>query len=254
MEPLKIKLVTLGNLKYPIDFASVEKWRSHVFTAKHVDTVQEIEDADIDHWAYSDNALIGFIKPDPNFAITVGLINAPLESNYYLRRLGGNICILSLHETADILKLSNLKVESFIIRTIYQLCCHYIEAGGNLPTSSYSLAHDETRCCLFDMNMNKADIIYSTERPRICDSCRTRIIRSQVPKDFLPSVESELRRIKKDLYYRITDFIKNHPIYSILITVLTGIVLNILASYLYDIFVKPLLVIQSVCVESTCIQ
>ncbi|MCA1614153.1 MAG: hypothetical protein LC800_08400, partial [Acidobacteria bacterium] len=201
--------------------------------------------ADIDHWAYSDNSLKRFIKPDPNFNITVGLINAPLEFNYYTRRLDNNICVLSLNETADILKLSNLNIESFILRIIYQLCCYHVEAGYNLPTSFYSVAHDETRGCLFDMNMNKADIIYSTERPRICDSCRTRIIRSQVPKDFLPSVENELRRIKKDLYYRITDFVKNHPIYSILITVLTGIILNIVASYLYDIFIKPLLSIRS---------
>jgi hypothetical protein len=241
MEPLKIKLVTLGNLKYPINFASVEKWRSQVFTAKHMDTVQEIADADIEHWAYSDNSLIGFIKPDPNFDITVGLINAPLEFNYYTRRLENNVGIISLYETADILKLSNLKIEIFILRTIYQLCCYYIEAGYNLPKSFYSAGHDETRGCLFDMNRNKADIIYSTERPRICDSCRTRIIRSQVPKDFLPSVENELRRINKDLYYRIADFIKNHPIYSILITLLTGIILNIVASYLYDIVIKPLL-------------
>jgi glycosyltransferase involved in cell wall biosynthesis len=241
MEPLKIKLVTLGNLKYPINFASVEKWRSQVFTAKHVDIVQEIEDADIEHWAYSDNSLKGFIKPDPNFDITVGLINAPLEFNYYTRRLENNICVLSLHETADILKLSNLKIENFILRIIYQLCCYYIEAGHKLPTSFYSVGHDETRGCLFDMNMNKADIIYSTERPRICDSCRNRIIRSQVPKDFLSSAEIELRRIKKDLYYRIADFIKNHPVYSILITLLTGILLNIAASYLYDMLIKPLL-------------
>ncbi|MDQ3745499.1 MAG: hypothetical protein M3444_14060 [Acidobacteriota bacterium] len=242
MEPLKIKLVTLGNLKYPINFAAIERWRSQVFTAKHVDTVQEIEDADIDHWVYSDNSLMRFIKPDPNFNITVGLINAPLEGNFYLRRLDNNICILSLHEIADILKLSNLKIESFILRIIYELCCLYIEEGKKLSASSfYSVAHDETRGCLFDMNMNKADIIYSTVRPRICDSCRTRIVRSQVPKDFLPSVENELREIKKDLYYRLADFIKRHPIYSIFITLLSGIVLNIVASYLYDVLIKPLL-------------
>lgn len=241
MQLLKIKLVKLGSLKYPVNFRSIVKWRSRVFTVEYIDTIQEIGNADTG-WEYSDQSLTKLIQPDSAFDLTVGLINAPLESNYYSRRLDNNVCVISLFEIDGILRASNIRTENFILRSLYQLCCYYVEAGYKLfPTSKYSVAHDEMRHCLFDMNANKADVVYSTERPRLCKSCKARIEQPHVPEDFLPSVETELKKIKKELYFRIADFIKEYPVFSLIITVITGIVLNMVASYLYDVLIKPML-------------
>jgi hypothetical protein len=141
---------------------------------------------------------------------------------------------LSLDETADILRDVNLPLENFIIRSLYELCSAYLEHGRQIPESVYAIAHDETRSCLFDMNANKADIVFSTAKPMICDSCKARIMRSQISKEFLLGVEKELKLIRKPLYYRLVDLIKTHPIWALFITSMGAIILNILSNYVYD--------------------
>jgi len=234
MKRIRIKLVTLGNLKYPVKFSLVENWKSNVFDAQHVDQIQALPNAQGRDWSYPDAQLTDLIRPDDGYDFTVGVINAPLEYNYYLRRLNNNVCVLSLFETADILRYSNLTIEDFLIRNLYEICSFYLEGGRKIPDSAHSPSHDETRGCLFDMNANKADIVFSTERPSICGPCKTRIMSAQIAKDFLPSVEKELSNIRKALYYRMAAFVKTHPIYALAITTLSALLLNIVANYVYD--------------------
>lgn len=234
MKKIKIKLVTLGNLKYPVDFIFIESWKSDVFEAHHVDQIQALPNADGDNWAYSDAQLRNLIKPDKDYDFTIGIINAQLEYNYYIRRLGNNVGVLSLYETAEILRFSDLTLENFIVRNLYEICSFYLEGGKKIQDSTYTLAHEETRGCLFDLNANKADIVFSTEHPTICAQCKARIMGTQVAKDFLPDVEKELKRIRKSLYYRLVDFVMAHPIYALIITTIGALVINVSANFIYD--------------------
>jgi hypothetical protein len=84
------------------------------------------------------------------------------------------------------------------------------------------------------MCANKADIVFSTERPIICEPCKARIMSGQVPREFISSVEKELTRIRKPLYYRPTDFVKAHPLIALTITTVTALFLNIAANFIYD--------------------
>jgi hypothetical protein len=234
MKKIKIKLVTLGNLKYPVDFNSIEQWKSEVFEAQHVDQIQALPNAEGDGWAYSDDQLRELLKPDDDYDFTIGVINAQLEYNYYLRRLGNNGGVLSLYETAEILRFSDLTLESFIVRNLYELCSFYLEGGKKIQDSTYTIAHEETRGCLFDLNANKADIVFSTERPTVCPQCKARIMATQVAKEFLPTVENELKRIRKALYYRLADLIKAHPVAALLITTVGALILDVVANFVYD--------------------
>lgn len=232
---IKIKLITLGNLKYPVNFKKVENWCSQIFKTDHAGEVQAISNAVGPDWSYPDNQLAVLIRPDKSYDFTVGIINAKLQDNYYLRRLENNVCILSLYETAEIVKEANLTIENFIVRNLYEICLIYLEGGNQIKNSAYGVAHDETRNCLFDMNANKADIIFSTEHPKICTSCKARIMNSQVPKDSLQTIERELGNLKKALYYRIMDFVKLHPIFTLIISSVVAVLLNVLASFIYDV-------------------
>lgn len=231
---IRIKLITLGNLKYPVDFKKIEGWHSNVFKAVHADEVQVIPNAEGTEWSYPDSQLAVLITPDKQYDFSIGIINAELQDNYYIRRLKNNVCIFSLYETAEILRYSNLTIENFIVRNLYEFCLIYLEGGRQIKSSAYTVAHDETRGCLFDMNANKSDIIFSTEHPKICTSCKARIMNSQVPKDSLRIIEKELGSIKKALYSRVMDFVKSHPIYTLIISSCFALLLNIFASFIYD--------------------
>lgn len=172
MKKIKINLVTLGNLKYAVNFKEIASWQSKAFSAEHAHEVQAISNAEgteEDGWQYSDRQLSLILRPSSTHDFTVGIINVPLEGNYYLRRLGSNAIVLSLYETAEILRNANITIEGFIVRNLYEICLIYHEYAGKVPDAAYSVAHDEIRGCLFDMNANKADIIFSCDKPIICE-------------------------------------------------------------------------------------
>ncbi|NES75431.1 MULTISPECIES: hypothetical protein [Okeania] len=50
-----------------------------------------------------------------------------------------------------------MTIENFIIRNLYEFCSIYLEYARDASLVEYSVAHDETRSCLFDMCGNKAD-------------------------------------------------------------------------------------------------
>lgn len=234
MQKIKVKLVTLGNLKYPVDFSLIEKWSSKIFEVHHADQVQILPNTDGDGWSYSDRSLKKLVLTDNAYDVTIGVINARLEDDYYLRPLNEHVGVLSLFETADILRFSNLSIENFIIRVIYTICAIYLEGNRKIPITATDLVHDETRSCLFDFHANKADIVFSTEHPIICQPCKARIMGKQVPAEFLPTIENELKRIRKPLYYRLADFIRKHPVVALALTTATALLLNIAANFIYD--------------------
>ena len=93
--------------------------------------------------------------------------------------------------------------------------------------------HDETRGCLFDMCGLKEDIIVSHANPQICPECESAMRRTLLPIDYIEQLKKEIKQIKKPLYYRLFDWIKMHPVLSILITSILAIILNIISSIIY---------------------
>jgi len=56
----------------------------------------------------------------------------------------------------------------------------------------------------------------------------------QIPREFLVTAEKELKRIKKQRYYRMMDFIKARPLTALLITTVTALIINVVANFIYD--------------------
>lgn len=234
MRPLKISLVLVGSLKYPVDIAHLEGWSSQLLTIQHGTSIGHLPNAGGIEWDYTDKQLNALIQADDEANFTLALINAPLENNYYMRRLGNKIAVLSLFEMAEIIRYSDFTIENYILRGIYELAVLYVANGGLIPTDTSSWAHDAVRGCLFDMNANKPDIIFSMHKPKLCGSCRARVLSKQVDFEFLPTLDIELRNIKKPLYFRLVEWTKNHPLYTLAITALSAIILNLIASMIFE--------------------
>lgn len=234
MKPIRVSLVQLGNLKYPINVSQLEAWPSKVMSIKHGSSVGHLPDAEGSDWEYTDAQLAEVLSAESDSDFTIGLINVPLEGNYYLRRLNNKVAVLSLHEMADIVRYSEFTIEQFILRTVYELVVLFAANTKLIPSNYESWAHDEVRGCLFDMNASKPDIVFSLHRPILCQSCRNRVSAKQVPAQFLPALDRELLRIQKSLYFRMSDWVKQHPIYALLITAASGLALNLVASVLFE--------------------
>lgn len=234
MNPTKINLVLLGNLKYPIDVVYLETWKSEIIKIQPGASVGHLPDAEGNNWEYTDEQLSVLLSPDSSSDFTLGLINTPLEGNYYLRRLSNRVAVLSLHEMAEIVRYSDFTIEQYILRNAYELAVLFIANGKLIPSEYTTWAHDEVRGCLFDMNANKPDIVFSLHRPNLCQACRTRVSSKQAPTALIPTLEQELSRIQKTLYTRMFEWVKSHPIAALFITAGSSVMLNFVSSVLFE--------------------
>lgn len=235
MTKLKISLVSVGSLRYPVDFLRLAKWESAIFSIHHAASICHIPNAAGANWDYTTEQLAEIVHRDVESDITVALISAPLEDNYYMRRLGNNVAVLSFHEMAEIIRIAHFTLEDFILRNLYELVTLYVANNKKVPESAYSWAHDDVRGCLFDMNSSKEDILFSMHPPKVCHACKDRLLQLQIDREFLPALDRELPRITLALFYRMQLWVKEHPILSLLIASVTSIALNIIASILFEI-------------------
>lgn len=234
MRPIKISLVSLGNLKYPLNVSELEAWQSDVLSIQHGASVGHLPDSDGGSWEYTDDQLLKVLAADDTSDFTVGLINVPLEDNYYMRRLTDKVAVLSLNEMAEIIHYSEFTLEQYVLRNLYELAVLFAANGKLIPSDYATWAHDKVRGCLFDMNSSKSDIVFSLHRPKLCSACKTRVSSKQVPADFVPTLERELLRIQKTLFVRMIEWVKLHPIFALIITATLGVLLNLIASIIFE--------------------
>lgn len=234
MQIQKISIVVLGHLKYPLDISKIEKWQSSIFKIHSSASVNHLPNPNGSNWEYSDDQLRTILSEELNSDFTVGLTDACIENNYYMRRISEKTAVLSFYQMAEICRDSNFTLEQYILRNIYELAVLYQTNGTLITSINTNLTHDAIRGCIFDMNANKLDIIFSLHRPKLCLECKARISSRQIPTDLIPKLEDELQRIRKPLFFRLSELIKNHPIFALIITAFFSITLNLLASIIFE--------------------
>lgn len=247
MEKTKIKLVSIGHLPADFSKAKIKNWNSSIFQiAGDIESYSLSVNADGPNWQFTDEALQSQLPThfDGNFLIAI--VNVPIELNWYSRRLGGNKVVFTFHEIKDILSFYNIPLENVIYRLLYEYALVYRSHGNKIPEASEitKFTHDETRGCLFDMNGIKTDVIHSCNKPTICFECMERLKRDRISDEIIKAAQREIKRITKPLFYRLGDFIKKHPLWSLIISALSAIVLgaigSLLATLFYEAFLKTL--------------
>jgi hypothetical protein len=147
---------------------------------------------------------------------------------------------LTFHQIKEYLLAENIPLENVIIRALYAYTLLYKKSCNRIPNydEATKYTHDETRGCIFDMNGIKSDLVESCISPVVCEDCQERLRTERVSSEIISTTQEEIKRIKKDLYYRAIDFIKHRPvwalIFSSLFAVLLGIAGTLVASYIYD--------------------
>lgn len=228
-------IVKLGHIKHKVNFNLIQNWSSKLFTITGVSTRLNIPDGKEGWQEFTDKEL-AFVKFESNADITVAITEYALEDNYYLRRLDSGVVVISLYEVASLLEGQNVPLEHFILRNLYELNMIFLLCGGLQPTKKGipEIIHDETRSCLFDMSGLKSDVIFSTSKPSICTQCFAILDQSQLPSNTLHYLKKELHKIRKPRYYRIAEFVKQHPILSMCMAAILSLAMNLVANLAYD--------------------
>lgn len=241
MPKTRVTVATVGHM--PADFhrQKIKEWDSSVFEiADEIESYSLTCDSDGLEWEFTDDALEDILPKKFNGDFLIAIVNVPIELNWYSRRLSENRVVFSFHEIKEILRFSHIPLENVICRLLYAYTLLYKRSGNRIPenTENTNFTHDETRGCLFDMNGIKTDVIYSCHNPVVCPDCVERLRREKVTDETIAKCQSEIRRIRKALFYRISDFIKQHPLWSLAISAATAIILgalgSVLGSYVYE--------------------
>ncbi|EJZ6658440.1 hypothetical protein OIN05_000504 [Salmonella enterica] len=245
MGKIKIKLVTLGHIPARFDKNKILKWKSSYFSIdKSIDDYSLTCDSDIEDWAFSDRLMSEQLPEIKEHDFLIAITNVPLENNWYSRRLGNNRVLFTFHEIKDFLDYANIPLENAILRVLYAYSIAYLNNGSEIPgyDSVIGFTHDETKGCLFDMNGIKTDLIESCASPIVCRDCEHKFHGKNVPLNLIQGIRKEIKRIKKPLYYRWVDFVKSHPIISLVASmvsvIILGMISSIFATLLYENIIK----------------
>ena len=233
-----IKLVSIGYLPSEFNRKKISQFSSSLFkVVGSIDNLALRCNADGSQWEFSDDLVRKQMPPQPNGAdFMIAIVNVPLENNWYSRRLGNNQIVFTFHEIKEILQQANIPLENVIYRLLYAYTFAYIRSGNQIPEfhEMTNFTHDEARGCLFDMNGIKTDLVASCHNPIICEQCKERLRRDQVAEDDIKSAEKEIKKIRKDLYFRILGSIKRHPIITLVISSIFAFTLSVAGSYTFE--------------------
>jgi len=233
MSKVRIKLATIGHMPLNFDTEKIKKWKSSTFEiVEEIDNYTLSCDSDGSNWEFSDQLVKEQLPKKFNADFMIAIVNVPIEDNWYARRLGNNQIVFTFNEIKEILGYSNIPIENVIYRILYAYTLLYRRAENRIPdlgeVTGYT--HDETRGCLFDMNGIKTDLIASCHEPIICDECQVKLGNGRVSKSDINLSKKEIKKIRKDLYFRILGGIKKHPVWAVFLSSLFAISLGVASS------------------------
>ena len=232
---IKVKIGIIGFLPFSFNRKFIKKWKSDVFEiVGNIEQYHINSKSDTSSWGYSDSCLEQVLPKDNNADFVIGVTYIQLEDNYYARRLSSNRIVLSYFEMYQIFQQGHISVESFLLRTIYRYVLVFL-GQEKIPIQKEALKylHDDSRGCIFDMNGYKSDVIFSLDRPKICDDCVIEIRRDKVSDNYITQIKKELRKIKKGRFYRIDECIRRRPILSFIISAVIVISLNLISNMVW---------------------
>ena len=238
-----IKIITIGQLPFQLDSSKLKQFKSNLFSVQ--DEIEQLtlnRNSDHRDWTYSDVTLRDQVPKPNNDGILFAIVNVPIEDNYFTRRLEDNVVVFTFHEIREILSQENIPLENIILRLLFVYSLIFKQNGNLLPPMSdiKNYMHDEARGCLFDMCGIKSEICYSCVSPKICNECAGNLNNNRISLDVVNKTKAELRKIRKPLFYRIYDFVKEHPILSLIFSALSAIFLgslgSLIANWLYEYF------------------
>jgi len=230
-----ISVATIGHMPSEFDKTKIKSWKSSLFTVVgDIENYSLTRDSDGYEWEFTDANLEQVLPEQFSGDFLIAIVNVPLEDNWYSRRLSNNRVVFSFYEIKDILDHFNIPLENAVFRLLYAYTLLYKRSGERIPLNNdaTNFTHDETRGCLFDMNGIKTDIVYSLHEPIICPDCVERLRNEKVSNETISKAQKEIIKIKKPLFYRMASFVKKHPIWSIVISAISAIILGAIGSYI----------------------
>jgi len=239
MKKLQIKIVLIGHLRRTLDLRKIERFKSRFFEINEIERINNLPSPQKDDGyldvSFSREEITTMLSSVNGADAVIGVINYRFTDNFYLHRTGRNKACISIADIDGLLLENNISIENFVLKNIYEMIVFKNVLGDLTSDEVYSLVHQDTRGCLFDLNGDKCDVVYNTEKPIICDSCKAFINERSLPNNFVRDIERELRNIRKPLICSVEMFIRKYPLFSAALAVTSSIVINLASNLIWEL-------------------
>lgn len=238
MKKFKIQICLLGYQRYLDKIEKLRNYSSKLFEVTNCVEIKYLPSCDLE-WGYSDKCICRLLSSshidNNDVDLCLCFIDNPIEYNYFTRDLSSfdsKTVLCSFYQVETIFNDENVDIFNYVHGIVlYEI----VQIATLHKVNENYFLHDDTRNCLFDMCGIKKDIVIKYDIPRLCPSCIAKIESTAVDKEFIPLLNKEFETFKKQLFYRIIDFVKKRPILSITITFITTILINILSSFIFEL-------------------
>lgn len=281
MKQLIIKVYMFGKMPFEINVKRIKCWSSSLFKIDVIKTIKDeariyfesdgfdnikpIKDEEGSSFQSNEfNADISkqtinlvlenfkFIKHDELVDINLIVGYMDIGDDWFLCSLKDkdmeNTIILSYHKIYDELVQNNIPLENLILSAIYTYSLIYLK-NGRLPTKAeeMEMMHLDTRGCLFDFTNDVTDVKFFANYPIICPYCQVAILPDNID---IKKINKELRRIRKNFFYRLYENIKSNILIYVLLTsflsaLLTKATTSSTYTSLHDIIIMCALAVAS---------
>jgi len=234
---LNIKLVIIGHSDRVVNFDLIKKYKSKFFNFLDIERINHLpnpvkDDGYLDI-VYSKTEIQRIMNDIEYDGLSIAIMNYGFNDNFYMHRVGTNKVCISIYGLESILSEKKISIENFIIKNVYEIFIfNQLKILNDEDENEF--LHSDTRGCLFDMNGDKRDIVYNTEKPIICDECKGKINNKLIPKNFLEDIQGELLKIDKPFIKKIENFISKYPLFSVLVTFFFSTLINLFSNWLWE--------------------
>jgi hypothetical protein len=235
---INIKLIIIGHSDRVVNFDEIKKHKSKFFKFSDIEHINNLSNSQKDNGyldvVYSKKEIQSMINDIEFDGLCIAIMNYRFNDNFYMHRIDTNKVCISVCGLENILSEKKISIENFIIKNTYEVLIFYIILKNLINDGVYTFVHSDTRGCLFDLNGDKRDIIYNTEKPIICDECKGKISKKSIPKNFLENIQKELLKIDKPFIKKIENFISKYPLFSVLVTFFFSTLINLFSNWLWE--------------------
>lgn len=232
---IKIKITVVGDI-YPLDcdklistsrnskiFHFIPDWqenRNPDFLSKH-----ELALYDSD-FQYLKNE-----KTDADFILV--LVNRRLEGNYISRVISDKLIVVTIFEIESLNIHEGISLEQYILRLSYGFATIFIAYKGLKP-EAIELMQNNATGCLFDKAIFKPEIAKFFRNPHLSVAVKAKLETKILPRDYVKTLETEIKKLKIGNYYNIRDYFKKNSLVATIAALFIGLMLDVLGNYLYD--------------------
>lgn len=238
MEKVRIQLCLLGHQEYIGLINKIKKYRNKLFMVSGVKKIDYLPETDF--WGCcSDDAVVKLLKNshlnNDNADLCICFIDKEIEGNYFTRELRDfdeKTVLCSFYQVEDMFRAKNVDMFNYVLGVILN---NVIQIKTLHHLDEKTVNHFDTRGCIFDFCGEKEDIVIKYGNPALCTDCSSMIKKSVTDEAFLDELYVEFKKMRRNIFLSILDFMRRHTILAIIIGAVATIVLNLVSNFTYDL-------------------